>query len=421
MSNTSPVAIAIFGAALVVATPYTLLSKQLFSMQGIGLSGNLEPFRYPLFLTISMFGVMILAFGVHILVVHYKFPFPGYTHKTIIKSSRSDVKDELLDNSKQIIPIYLYLLLGLPSAFDVMTCLLCNAGLQYVDAAIYQMLRGSGIIHSALLRQFVLGHKLKKYQWIGIFFNVMSMLIIGLLASSAVPSDTHITDTNKPYNRKLATGVILTLLGAVTQAIQFAFEEKVLHQDVHMPPLVLIGVEGVWGVVICIFLLYPLASYLPGSDHGCIENYSNTIEILSNSNSIQYVYIGFSICCFWYNILGVCVIYLLDSIWRTMLDTFRPVTVWALALSVHYGISTKFFTGWNDSSNYQLVGMMALLYGTAVYSAPGPCSIRLTGRWYSCFMDLSSEYPGDVNYKMKADTDETNVLISASVSNKHTQ
>ena len=72
-------------------------------------------------------------------------------------------------------------------------------------------------------------------------------------------------------------GVLLVMLGAFVQAMQFVFEEKVMTMDDAAPPLLLIGMEGFWGTVICLFILYPLAYYLPGDDHGSYEDGFNTL------------------------------------------------------------------------------------------------------------------------------------------------
>ena len=53
------------------------------------------------------------------------------------------------------------------------------------------------------------------------------------------------------------------------------------------PPLLMIGMEGVWGTFLCVAILYPLAYYLPGNDHGCYENFENTIAMIRNSTTIQ--------------------------------------------------------------------------------------------------------------------------------------
>jgi hypothetical protein len=84
---------------------------------------------------------------------------------------------------------------------------------------------------------------------------------------------------------------------------------------------------------------------------------------------------------------------MLHSVWRAILDNFRPITVWASSLGIYYFISTSFGEMWTDASWIQVGGLIVLLYGTAIYNAPNPGSLRLTGQWFNCFIDLSEEYP----------------------------
>ena len=62
---------------------------------------------------------------------------------------------------------------------------------------------------------------------------------------SATPSQTFL-------------GVCLMMAGAFVQAVQFVFEEHVMKMDVPAPPLLLIGMEGFWGTVLGIFVMYPI-------------------------------------------------------------------------------------------------------------------------------------------------------------------
>lgn len=48
--------------------------------------------------------------------------------------------------------------------------------------------------------------------------------------------------------------------------------------------------EGLWGFLICLFVLYPLAYYCPGNDHGSFENGFNTYTMLANSSQVQLVF-----------------------------------------------------------------------------------------------------------------------------------
>lgn len=52
------------------------------------------------------------------------------------------------------------------------------------------------------------------------------------------------------------------------------------------PPLVVIGMEGIWGTVI-MGLILPLAAALPGRDLGSIENTQDSVYMVSQSKAIQ--------------------------------------------------------------------------------------------------------------------------------------
>lgn len=52
------------------------------------------------------------------------------------------------------------------------------------------------------------------------------------------------------------------------------------------PPLVVIGMEGIWGTVI-MGLVLPLAAMLPGRDLGSVENTADSFYMVSQSNAIQ--------------------------------------------------------------------------------------------------------------------------------------
>ena len=114
-----------------------------------------------------------MCFGLvmHGAVLLFKIPFPGYEHAIpvdgAISSSQptasnygaieSGETDKLLPPSTTLTrkrtPIWLYFFLAVPAIFDVGATMLCMMGLVYIDVSIYQLLRGSGIIFVALMKQ----------------------------------------------------------------------------------------------------------------------------------------------------------------------------------------------------------------------------------------------------------------------------
>lgn len=49
------------------------------------------------------------------------------------------------------------------------------------------------------------------------------------------------------------------------------------------PPLVVIGCEGLWGTVLSILVVYPLAYLMPGQDNGSFENPFDAFAMITNS------------------------------------------------------------------------------------------------------------------------------------------
>jgi drug/metabolite transporter (DMT)-like permease len=249
----------------------------------------------------------------------------------------------------------------------------------------------------ALLKQFVLGDALKKYMWVGIFWNVVSIILVGITAVLSISSGEG--EDGEAGNPLL--GICLILGGALVQSLQYAFEERVMtvSDDSEMgatPPLMLIGMEGFWGTMICLFILYPLAYYLPGSDHGSIENPFNTYALITSSPEIQSTFVLYFFSVLAYNILACLVTFMLSSVWHAILDNFRPITVWGTDLFIFYFITTTFGEAWTRASWVQVseilntlrdfphlsmllaqvLGLVVLLYGTAIYNAPNAGSIK---------------------------------------------
>lgn len=88
----------------------------------------------------------------------------------------------------------------------------------------------------------VLGDKLYTFQWLGVFWNVVAVVLVG--ATAVLNSDEEEKVENVEPGEALL-GILLVMLGAFVQALQYVFEEKVLTmEEADVPPLLLIGMEG---------------------------------------------------------------------------------------------------------------------------------------------------------------------------------
>jgi len=272
----------IFSAAVVTGTACSILSKILYDTTD---SYYGKHFDKPLIQTLGMFVAMIFGLPLHWIIIWGKIPFPGYDRFVVVEESPSPqspaAQDIVLDidrtprmrgvaasteerkplvaasddndydndyNNNYRIPIKTYFYLIIPAIFDCVATALCMVGLLYLDVSIYQLLRGSGIIFVALLRQSALKQQLYRFQWVGVGWNVVSVILVG--ATALLDSSVPTTGRNEDSNLGQAMiGVGFMLAGTLVQAMMFVFEEKVMRQDeVKVPPLLLFGMEGLWYV-----------------------------------------------------------------------------------------------------------------------------------------------------------------------------
>ena len=169
---------------------------------------------------------------------------------------------------------------------------------------------------------------------------------------------------------------ILGLL--MVMSFQFVLEEVVMNnsdEDDGIPPLIVVGMEGFWGTLVCIFVVFPLAQVLPGSDVGsCLENFWDSITMLQNNGHLQLMTLFYIACITGFNVAAIFVTFLLDSVWRSILANFRPIAVWGTDLALFYIFTSGAFgEAWTVWSWLQLLGMCLLFLGTAIYNA----SVRL--------------------------------------------
>ena len=317
-----------------------------------GSESEQELFKKPLFITFCMFVGMSLALVMHVFVVFFSIPFPGYDHhllsatpidsecsggdyhslptdQQIINStyhpprsnlvrppqripmqSNNDSGDSLLptntdsrtsptdsdanntfgkihhrdsddtsdasiilidesdrvsiDNaananeSKTKLPLSTYFIIAIPAFLDVGSTALLLAGLVYLDPSIFQMISNSQVVFVALMKHYVLKNLLCKFHWIGVFWIVVSILIGGSSALRVSRMSGNITEDGSIMTTDTLIGVALVIAGTVICSLMFVIMEKLMNLDVPVPPLLLIGMIGFWGVVLSIFVMFPV-------------------------------------------------------------------------------------------------------------------------------------------------------------------
>jgi len=333
--------------------------KAQFLMTSVGTDGEVKHFAKPWFGTLNVFTACTLVL-LYDMLVRRLLPQvqKSKSMEPLITISDADAEPER--------PHWLKCLLVLiPASIDVVATGFGCIGMVLVPASVWQMLRGAMIIFAAIFSVTFLRKKMFLYGWFGVTLCVVGVATVGaasIVGSSAKPGNGGETDWG------LAFGVGMILFAQVLQAAQMVLEEWLL-KTVNLPALQVIGWEGLWGLLIIVFFVYPLVYVLPGNDGGHMEDPVDTVTMLSNSSGLFTMALVYTFSCATYNVAGIKVTGLLSSVHRVLIEASRTVCVWGVNLFIHYVVdpNSPFGEVWTPYSFLQLFGFMLILTGQATH------------------------------------------------------
>lgn len=330
---------ATFAVGLVSGTFSAIFCKMAYDSSSFGLDGIEKPFAKPIAVLLLMFSGMVPALLFWAIQQVFKAP-----------------KDRDTVNARTM------LLLIVPCLCDLLCTLLLLFAQLYITASMWQMMRGTVIIITALLKRFILQHRLRAHMWAGVSVIALAMVTV------ASTSMFH-TGSTEPGSKDPRIGILLVLLGCLAQGVQYTYEEKVMAVD-NVPPLIVIGMEGVWGTLLTVLVVYPCAYMIPGGDSGSFESPYDSYAMIQNSKSLQLLLTSFVLTVTVYNCMAIYVTTYLSAIWHAILDNFRPITIWGVDLLLFYVLlpGQGFGETWQWTSWIQLGGLLILFLGTAIYN-----------------------------------------------------
>jgi len=328
-------------------------------MVSVGVEGELKNFQKPWFGTLTMFLGMCVVLVIHFINV-------------AMRARKSDEKAiHLLESGKieSSVPSFWTAakLISIPAILDLIATGLCFIGLLSVPASVSQLMRASMIIFSAILSVVFLKRRLLGFHWFGVF---LCTLAIGIVGYANMMASASTTDSSSASSGAVLFGMTLIILGQVVQASQVVFEEKLLR-GYSIEPFHIVGMEGCVGTIAMIAIVFPILYMLPGNDaNGTAENIIDTLTMIHNSNSLQYLVLLYVFSVFTYNMSGMLVTYALSAVHRTMLEASRTAVIWIIDLLIHYWIapSSSFGEVWTAWSWLQLFGFGVLIAGQSIYS-----------------------------------------------------
>jgi hypothetical protein len=227
---------------------------------------------------------------------------------------------------------------------DAIQSVLSNIGLLYLDPSVWQMLRGSILIFTAIIEIVYRHRRLICVDWIGIATTVTGLVIVGV---SAMYEERDVMSDSS----NLLLGMGLVLLSQAFQGMMTVLEAELLT-DVEAHPFEITAFEGFWGLWICSTVILPFANILPEkAGEGIYENSLESFKMGFSSVKVGLLLLGYIIAVTTYNQAAIMVTKLTTAIHRTIYEVLRSIAVWVMSVLLDYA--------WPDSGAGEQLGWMS--------------------------------------------------------------
>ncbi|KAL4425802.1 hypothetical protein ABPG75_009818 [Micractinium tetrahymenae] len=352
---------------ILFGTCTSLLAKIVYELEGLGRDGVTKVFEKPWCMTTVMFCGMSFCLPLAFFV-------EGKQRQRAEKaaSAAGTAQEPLLPEGEPAAEpknghseLAQALMLFIPTAFDLIATVLMNVGLLSVTASVYQMMRGAEMLFAALFAVIFLRRSLNRYHYAGIGCCVLGIALVG--TSSMLSGEGSASHTVSQEAMLMGMGLIIA--SQCVQAAQITFEDFFMA-DLAIPPLKIVGYEGVLGAATMLLLVLPIVQRLPGMDgQGLHEDSVDTWHMITHSSVIAGVLAVDMFALLMYNVAGMCVTGHLGAVFRTVLETTRTLFVWLVDLVLFYtplGMG-KLGESWSVYSWIQAAGFVVLVTGTVVY------------------------------------------------------
>lgn len=241
-----------------------------------------------------------------------------------------------------------------PACCDVLATSLMYIGLNLTTASSFQMLRGSVVIFTGLLSVAFLNARLRAYKWLGMAFVTLGLIIVGL-------SDIIFNGIDGDINA-IITGDLLIIMAQIIVSVQMVTEQNfLLKYDV--PPLLAVGLEGVFGFIIVSILLVPMyyirvpSTFSSNPEHR-LEDIVFAFKEMGEKPVILIAIFFLIASIAVFNFAGVSVTKRLAATTRMVLDSVRTIIIWGFSIPL---FGDKFIP-------LQIFGFIFLIFGMFIYN-----------------------------------------------------
>jgi len=263
-------------------------------------------------------------------------------------TSRTPAEDQVASGN---VPVHIF---AVACLFDWTATTLVNMAYGVIAASVVQMTRGAIVIFTCAFTVAFLGKRQHAYHLLGVVLVFMGITMVSL---STFINPRHISESPLPHDGAPAVngsgkvfGIALCVGAQVFQALMLVYEESIMSKYT-IPPLQVVGMEGLFGFIFGVVLLTIL-----NAAH--IESTPAAYYQMTHSKPLLLAIVA-SICSIaFFNFSGVTVTQRASAVARSTIDVSRTIIIWMVELAL----------GWNAFNPLQLAGFVVLALGTLIYN-----------------------------------------------------
>lgn len=261
----------------------------------------------------------------------------------------------------------LFRISSIPALCDLLATVFQNIAFLYLKPSIWQMMRGSILLFTALFSIFYRHKRLGLVDWLGVITTIVGITIVGI---SSIFNNADDSENLRGVSVKMQIlAMIFIIVAQGLQAFQTIVEEELLH-DVDATESEIVSYEGIWGLFFSTFIAMPIANITPETaGEGIYENSLESFYMFFHSWKIlvaDLIYIIIVIC---YNQTGMMITEFSTAIHRNIYEALRSMVVWAVSVVFYYAFpSLGAGEGLNLMSLVQLLGFSVSILGSFIYN-----------------------------------------------------
>ena len=253
------------------------------------------------------------------------------------------------------------------------TCFM-NIGLCYLDASIWQMLRGAMVIFTALMSMIIFKKKFRVYEVLSICSVVLGIAIVAAAPLLKLDKQPENTLAANAETGDVILALFLVIAAQIIQSGQMVSEDYLMKR-INIASTFIVGLEGFWGGLVCTITL--LIIQFTNSDNMIVEKvfHEDTVDtfmMLGNSHTLLVVLIFYIFCCFGYNNFAIMTTETYGAVYRTIVEAARTLCIWLVSIIIYYvtpaDATIKFGEPIGWKSLVELIGFLFIISGSFTYN-----------------------------------------------------